>query len=291
MSFLIPVIGSSVSIDRVDSDEKRISPSLTRGSLLVVLDRLISRSNQLTFWGISYKPYWLMCDVATMLAIAYAFAFSAHFPSISPVGLIVAIVSALVIYKSVLELKKALGMSAARSFLQDCLLIITPSFLAVSLCFRQPMNLVLAFLGTLLPLYGCLARIGCFLGGCCYGKESAIGVLYPDRVFESPGRGCRRYSPSPNPRGRVFPIQLLEAAAQATLFVLLIVLIWMRVPRVDCIFWLYLTLYAVVRFLLDFSRTTSARPRRGPFSEAQCICMGVFATSLTVLIATLVTFQ
>jgi phosphatidylglycerol:prolipoprotein diacylglycerol transferase len=258
---------------------------------VAILDRLIRRSNELSFWGISYKPYWLMCDVATVLAIAYAFAFSAHFPSTSRVGLIVAIVSALAVYKSVLELKKLLGKSAARSFLQDCLLFIIPSFLTVSLFFKQPISFILAFLGTLLPLYGCLARIGCFLGGCCYGRASDIGVLYPDRIFESPNRGCRRYSPSRNPNCRVFPIQLFEAAAQATLFVLLVILIWMRGPMADSIFWLYLSLYAVFRFLLDFLRTASARPRRGPFSEAQCVCMGVFATSLTVLIATFVGFH
>jgi hypothetical protein len=39
---------------------------------------------------------------------------------------------------------------------------------------------------------------------------------------------------------------------------------------------LYLTLYAAARFILDFSRSTSARPRLDPFSEAQCVCIIVF---------------
>jgi phosphatidylglycerol---prolipoprotein diacylglyceryl transferase len=184
------------------------------------------------------------------------------------------------------ELKTAFGVSSARSFLQDCLLIIIPSFLLVSLLFKQPIHLMLAFLGTLMPLYGCLARIGCFLGGCCYGRRSAIGVQYPDFVFESSDGGCRRYSSSPNPNGRVFPIQLLEAGAQAALFVSLSVLLWDRPPSVEYIIWLYLSSYAIVRFILDRFRTTSARPRCGRFSEAQCICIAVFAISLTFLIAT-----
>ena len=290
MSPLTLAAGQSISIDRATSTERRELSSITKRTLAAVLDHLINRSNQLSFWGISYKPYWLMSDLATVLALAYAFVFSVHFPSISPVGLIVAIVSALLVYKLVLELKTAFGKSAARSFLQDCLLVIIPSFLIVSLLFKQPMNLILAFLGTLLPLYGCIARIGCFLGGCCYGRPSAVGVQYPDRIFQSPRGGCRRYSPSPNPKCRVFPIQLLEAAAQATLFATLAILIWMRRPMVDCIFWLYLSVYAIVRFLLDFFRTTSARPRRGPFSEAQCVCIGVCTISLTVLIAAFVGF-
>jgi phosphatidylglycerol---prolipoprotein diacylglyceryl transferase len=277
-------------VGQAASNEGNELRSAATRRLVAILDLVVNRANQLSFWGVSYKPYWLMCDVATVLALAYAFLFSAHFPSVSSVGLVMAIVISLLAYKLVLELKKALGKSAARSFLQDCLLIIIPSFLIVSLLFKQPMNLILAFLGTLLPLYGCLARIGCFLGGCCYGTPSTIGVLYPNHIFESPCGGCRRYSPSPNPNGRVFPIQLLEATAQAMLFAILTTFTWMRRPMVDYTLWLYLSLYAMVRFLLDFFRTTSARPRRGPFSEAQCVCMGVSAISVTFLIATLVGF-
>jgi len=184
-------------IGRAASNEGNEPQSAATRTLIAILDEAINRSNQLSFWGTSYKPYWLMWDVATVFALAYAFLFSAHFPSISSVGLILAIVISLLVYKFVLELKKALGKSAARSFLQDCLLIIIPSFLIASLLFKQPMNLSLAFLGTLLPLYGCLARIGCFLGGCCYVRPSAIGVLYPNHIFELSTNGCRRYSPSP----------------------------------------------------------------------------------------------
>jgi phosphatidylglycerol---prolipoprotein diacylglyceryl transferase len=271
---------------RTVSDEKYERLSVTRRTMPAILERAIRRSNQCSFWGISYKPYWMMCDIATVLALAYALAFSAHFPSTSSTGLISAIVFSLLSYKLVRELKTAFGVSSARSFLQDCLLIIIPSFLFVSLLFKQPVHLMLAFLGTLMPLYGCLARIGCFLGGCCYGRRSAIGVQYPDSVFESSEGGCRRYSPSPNPNGRVFPIQLLEAGAQAALFVSLSILLWDRPPSVEYIIWLYLSSYAIVRFILDRFRTTSARPRCGRFSEAQCICIAVFAISLTFLIAT-----
>ena len=101
-------------------------------------------------------------------------------------------------------------------------------------------------------MYGCLARIGCFLGGCCYGKPSTKGVLYPTSVFESTGHGCRRYSPSPNPDARVFPLQLIEAAAQATLFATLVTLLWQVPSTAGSVFWLYLSLYSIVRFVLDF---------------------------------------
>ncbi len=77
-------------IGRAASNEENEPQSAATRTLVAILDQAINRSNQLSFWGISYKPYWLMCDVATVLALAYAFLFSTHFPSISSVGLIMA---------------------------------------------------------------------------------------------------------------------------------------------------------------------------------------------------------
>jgi phosphatidylglycerol:prolipoprotein diacylglycerol transferase len=276
----------SSSICWATSREEREPPSNTNRTVANLLDGLIKTSNQLCFRGISYRPYWMMCDIATVLSFGYALVFSAHFPSASPGGLVVAIVVALLAYKVVRELKAAFGKISARSFLQDCLLIIIPSFLIVSWLFKQPIDLMLAFLGTLMPLYGGFARVGCFLGGCCYGKHSLVGVLYPDYLFETAKGGCRKYSPGQNPKGRVFPIQLVEAAAQGTLFITLFVLIWIHPHLIKCTFCLYLTLYAAVRFILDFFRLASARPRLGPFSEAQCVCIIVFGLGFSLLLAT-----
>ena len=246
------------------------------------LDTIVAGANRLRLLGMRYRPYWIMYDAAALSAVAYAWAFSKRFPS-TPGGLGLAVLIALLAYKVVLEVKAALGKPAARSFLQDCLVVIIPCFLIVSFLFKQPLSLTSAFLGILLPLYGRLARIGCFLGGCCYGKPSAKGVLYPTSIFESTDHGCRRYSPSPNPNARVFPIQLVEAAAQATLFATLATLVW-RVPSAaGSIFWLYLSLYSIIRFVLDFYRTTSARPRYGSFSEAQLACIVVQVVGLAAL--------
>ncbi len=250
-----------------------------------LLDAIVTHANRLTLFRVHYKPYWIMSDAATLAALVYAWVFSRRFPNVSGLGLAVATVMALVVYKLVLEMKKALGKAAARSFLQDCILVIIPSFLAVSLLYKQPLNLAFAFIGTLIPLYGCLARIGCFLGGCCYGKPSSNGILYSRDIFESTNHGCRRYSPSPNPGTRVFPIQLVEAAAQAALFGMLVTLLWRFPGTAGSIFWLYLSMYAVVRFVLDFYRTTSARPRYWRFSEAQLVCVAIQTVSLGVLLA------
>jgi phosphatidylglycerol:prolipoprotein diacylglycerol transferase len=248
------------------------------------LDGIVAHADRLTIFGVRYKPYFIMSDAAAFSALLYVWAFSRRFPSVSGLGLGLAVLISLLVYKLVLEVKAALGKAAARSFLQDCLLVILPSFLTVSFLFKQPMNLTFAFLGTLMPLYGCLARVGCFLGGCCYGKLSSSGVFYPRSIFEKSNHGCRRFSPSPNPHARVFPIQLVEAAAQGLLFVALATLVW-RVPSAaGSIFWMYLSLYAMVRFALDFYRTTSARPRYWRFSEAQVVCAAVQVVSLGILI-------
>jgi phosphatidylglycerol---prolipoprotein diacylglyceryl transferase len=248
------------------------------------LDAVVVYANRLILFRLHYKPYWILSDVAALSALAYAWAFSRRFPAVSGLGLGLAIVVALLIYKLVLEAKAALGRTAARSFLQDCLLVIIPCFLVVSLLFKQPLGLTLAFLGTLLPLYGCLARIGCFLGGCCYGRPSTNGVLYPRTVFESTSHGCRRFSASPDPGTRVFPIQLVEAAVQTALFGVLAAMVWQFPATAGSIFWLYLSMYSLVRFALDFCRTASARPRYWRLSEAQLICVGVLAVSLAVLV-------
>ena len=248
-----------------------------------LLDVIVGKASRFTFFGLRYRPYWIMSDAAAASALVYAWAFSHRFPAVSGVGLGLAVLAALLAYKVVLEAKAVLGRPAARSFLQDCLLVILPCFLTASLLLKQPLRLAFAFLGTLMPLYGCLARVGCFLGGCCYGKPSTRGVLYPASIFESTGHGCRRYSPSPNPGARVFPIQLVEASVQATLFLMLARLVWQLPSAATSIFWLYLSLYAIARFVLDFYRTTSARPRYWRLSEAQVVCAAVCAVSLTVL--------
>jgi phosphatidylglycerol---prolipoprotein diacylglyceryl transferase len=253
-------------------------PALNRESAFpAALDLVVDYANRCSVFGVRYKPYWLMCDLATLAALVVAWAFSRRFPEVSGLGLGLGVLAALAAHKIVLEVKAALGRVASRSFLQDCLLIIIPTFLAISAYDRQPLDLTFAFLGLLLPLYGGLARIGCFLGGCCYGKPYRYGVLYPDRIFSSQGAGWRRYSPSPNPQGRVLPTQLVEAAAQLTLFAILALPVWREPASAQYVFPLYLFLYAIVRFVLDCFRTASARPRHGRFSEAQLVCAAVAA--------------
>jgi phosphatidylglycerol---prolipoprotein diacylglyceryl transferase len=244
------------------------STSSRTPSLPLLLDAVVASANRCLILGIRYKPYWIMSDLAALSGLGFALAFSSHLWQVSAFGLCAGILGALLSHKAVLEIKAAMGAVAARSFLQDCLLIIIPIFIAINIAWDQPLNLTIAFLGLLLPLYGGIVRIGCFLGGCCYGEPSQYGVLYPESIFTLECNGWRRYSPSPDPRQRVFPIQLVESGAQLSLFAVLTFILWER-PQADrYIFPLYLMLYAITRLGLDCYRVTSARPRYGRFSEA-----------------------
>ena len=90
-----------------------------------------------------------------------------------------------------------------------------------------------------LALGHAIGRIGCFFNGCCYGmpsKHNVLSVIYPglDNV----------------PR---YPIQLYAAGLLLLLFIFLKFL--QEKNKFDgLIFILYIVLYGVIRFLLDFFR-------------------------------------
>jgi phosphatidylglycerol:prolipoprotein diacylglycerol transferase len=106
-----------------------------------------------------------------------------------------------------------------------------------------------------------LGRIGCFLNGCCYGKEtsSRIGVCFPQRwlppvYIDQVQRGVisseiQRTLP-------VIPTQLLSALS---LFIIFLILwkIRRKIVFEGFIFTLFLGLYGLQRFTIDFFRQYS----------------------------------
>ena len=92
-----------------------------------------------------------------------------------------------------------------------------------------------------------VGRLGCFAAGCDYGKptSSFLGVVFTS-AYSHEVTGV--------PLGvRVHPTQLYESLAELAIFA---ILLW-RYPRKSRdgeIFLLYLALYAVARFLLEFLR-------------------------------------
>jgi len=113
-----------------------------------------------------------------------------------------------------------------------------------------------------IPLFHTFGRIGCFLGGCCYGVESGVGVIVHHALVEE-ANNVRR-----------FPVQLLEASCNLALFFLLH---WMlkRGRLKGHLLSLYLGLYALLRFGLEFLRGDSYRGFLGIFSTSQLISMAI----------------
>ncbi len=123
------------------------------------------------------------------------------------------------------------------------------------------------------PLFHTFGRIGCFLGGCCYGIESPFGFV----VHNNP------YIPEINGVSR-FPVQLLEAALNLLIFILIFKLYGKERIRGKLIL-IYMATYAPIRFALEFLRGDSARGGFLIFSTSQWISLLIFPIVLTVLFA------
>ncbi len=109
---------------------------------------------------------------------------------------------------------------------------------AVAIIFLSAKRMPILKTGDLMMPYVALGqsigRIGCFLNGCCYGKATAlpIGVTFSAA------------------QGPVHPTQLYESAAMLIVFLIL----RKRVPGNGRTFFLYLMMYSVIRFLIEFLR-------------------------------------
>lgn len=106
--------------------------------------------------------------------------------------------------------------------------------------FTTPLNTWLNILAVGIPLAHMFGRIGCFFGGCCYGgvTTSIFGVYFPEG------------SPAHDQHGdgiAVYPSQLFEA------FALLLIFITTLLAKKHQ-FNIYLALYAVARFIIEFFR-------------------------------------
>lgn len=108
-------------------------------------------------------------------------------------------------------------------------------------------------------------RIGCFLGGCCYGKatDSFWGIPFPDNPSAGIFHGGRK----------VLPTQLYEAAALAGIAVFL------SLYKSERKFAVYCVLYAAARFLIEFLRGDDRGSLGGILSPAQIISVAVLAAA------------
>ena len=122
-----------------------------------------------------------------------------------------------------------------------------------------------------------IGRFGCLFAGCCYGLPTKMpwGITFTDQ-FAKDNVGTMLNTP-------LHPTQLYEAGAE---FLILMVLLWTERkgrPFAGRTFWLYMLLYAVSRFVIEFFRGDE-RGTVGMFSTSQFISVLLAPLAIVMLV-------
>lgn len=136
---------------------------------------------------------------------------------------------------------------------------------------KLPAGLVCDCAAPSIALFHAVGRVGCFLGGCCYGIESDYGITFTNALIKS-ANGTPR-----------LPVQLYEAAFELVLFVVLSALLKKEALR-GRLLAVYLIAYAAGRFLLEFLRGDEYRGFFLGLSTSQHISILVLVSAALWLI-------
>ncbi len=126
--------------------------------------------------------------------------------------------------------------------------------------YRLPYDIISVYLGTALPLFFGIVRIGCFFSGCCYGIPAHWGIAM-----------------AKTPDILRIPVQLLESGYNLLLFTVLV--LWAHrtsSTRNRMTLPLYLAAYSSGRFVLEFIRGDEARGFFGGLSSGQWSSIAVW---------------
>jgi phosphatidylglycerol:prolipoprotein diacylglycerol transferase len=122
-----------------------------------------------------------------------------------------------------------------------------------------------------------IGRFGCLFAGCCYGKPTtkAWGITFTD-PFAAANVGT--------PLGvALHPTQLYEAGAELLILIVLLVTERKGRPFPGRTFWLYMLLYAISRFIIEFYRGDD-RGTVGMFSTSQFISIVLAPLAIVMLV-------
>jgi phosphatidylglycerol:prolipoprotein diacylglycerol transferase len=122
-----------------------------------------------------------------------------------------------------------------------------------------------------------VGRFGCFFAGCCYGKPTSLpwAITFSD-PFAAANVGT--------PLGvHLHPTQLYEAGAELLILVLLLTTERKGKPFAGRTFWLYILLYAISRFIIEFYRGDE-RGTVGMFSTSQFISIILAPLAIGMLV-------
>src|SRR5216117_3009845 len=122
-----------------------------------------------------------------------------------------------------------------------------------------------------------IGRFGCLFAGCCYGKETSVPWAI---TFTDPFAAANVGTPLNRP---LHPTQLYESGAE---LLILGVLLWTERrgrPFAGRTFWLYMLLYAISRFIIEFFRGDE-RGMVFMFSTSQFISLLLAPLALVMLV-------
>lgn len=147
--------------------------------------------------------------------------------------------------------------------------ILAGVFSAILYCKRKGLSFLEYFdlLAPSIAIAQGFGRIGCFLAGCCYGRETQcfLGVTFPEGSIAPSGV-------------KLLPTQLFSSAGD--FLIMAILLLYSRKPRPKGNTGaLYLLLYGVGRFLIEFLRSDE-RGTVGVLSTSQFISIGICVAAL-----------
>src|SRR5438093_11824908 len=122
-----------------------------------------------------------------------------------------------------------------------------------------------------------VGRFGCFFAGCCYGKPTTKpwGITFTD-PFAASNVGTPLGVP-------LHPTQLYEAGAELLILIILLVTERKGRPFPGRTFWLYMLLYAVSRFIIEFFRGDD-RGTVWMFSTSQFISILLAPLAIVMLV-------
>ena len=141
---------------------------------------------------------------------------------------------------------------------------------------KVPLLQYLDVLAPVAPIAHAIGRVGCLLGGCCFGMEvphsHPFAIIYPQESLAAP------------PGIPLLAIPLIESAVNLLIAAILFTFSGkQKTPgRVVA---LYAMLYAIARSILEFFRGDEARGVYGGVSTSQIISIFIFAGGAALFIA------
>jgi phosphatidylglycerol:prolipoprotein diacylglycerol transferase len=123
-----------------------------------------------------------------------------------------------------------------------------------------------------------VGRLGCFLGGCCYGRPTDVPWAV---TFTSPDAAANVGTPLGIP---LHPTQLYEAGAELIILVGLLLLERRGRPFPGRTFFSYLVVYGISRFVIEFYRGDPRGFVVDTFSTSQFISLLLVPVSIVMLV-------